>query len=319
MLSSRNMRIGGICLRWTLSVGAGLVFLAALELGARSPRSLSVDSPLLEISLLRMDGIPAVPAAHESSPAAQPAKPLPPPRSGKALKATGKPEMAVARHLPEESAELPLRAGLAAVVVPLSMAAALINSIDPPRPAEPKPAAEAVAADQPTAVQSAAVQYSGDQIPAPPPSPTEISTKISTGIGTETGTETGTEISSEAGRAPPLAEPRERSARVASGNGSGRAPLVSAQDLDPGFALRAGGRPRYPARARRLGRSGTVRMEILVNTDGSVARVKVREESQGWGFGAAAREAFSRARFTPPTVTGTPVRVLWRKTLRFQP
>lgn len=94
---------------------------------------------------------------------------------------------------------------------------------------------------------------------------------------------------------------------------------MSGQELDAGFALRTGGRPRYPARARRLGRSGTVRLELLVNTDGSVARVRVREESTGWGFGAAARKAFSMARFTPPTVAGNPVRVLWRKTLRFQP
>ena len=64
---------------------------------------------------------------------------------------------------------------------------------------------------------------------------------------------------------------------------------------------------------------GTVVVEIEVGTDGQVARIAVLQESKGWEFGKAARDAFATARFTPPTVNGRPVRVLWRKTLHVRP
>ncbi len=89
--------------------------------------------------------------------------------------------------------------------------------------------------------------------------------------------------------------------------------------MDPGFRLRSAQRPRYPERARRLRQPGEVRLAVEVATDGSVTRIDVLAESRGWGFGAAARRAYAAARFTPPTVRGEPVRVIWHKTLRFLP
>jgi TonB family protein len=105
--------------------------------------------------------------------------------------------------------------------------------------------------------------------------------------------------------------------------GTGAAPaggrLVTAQALDPGFRLVAPIQPRYPAVAQRLGRPGVVELELEVAPDGRVATVRIVAETPGWGFGAATREAYAAARFSPPTVRGEPVRVRWRKTLRFRP
>jgi TonB family protein len=103
----------------------------------------------------------------------------------------------------------------------------------------------------------------------------------------------------------------------ASGNRTVR--LVGEQALDPGFGLVAPVEPRYPPAARRLQRAGTVRVELEVAPDGSVTRLLAHEDTPGWGFGTATREAFARARFSPPTVNGEPVRVRWLKTVHFRP
>jgi TonB family protein len=95
--------------------------------------------------------------------------------------------------------------------------------------------------------------------------------------------------------------------------------LVNARALDPGFRLVVPIQPRYPAVAQRLGRPGVVELELEVAPDGRVATVRIVAETPGWGFGAATREAYANARFSPPTVRGEPVRVRWRKTLHFRP
>jgi TonB family protein len=124
---------------------------------------------------------------------------------------------------------------------------------------------------------------------------------------------------------PPAQNGSENRAAGATGTGTGNdngasaARLVAELALDPGFALMTSVALRYPEAARRLSRSGTVRLELEVAADGSVSGLVVHEDVPGWGFGAAAREAFARARFSPPTVNGEPVRVRWRKTLYFRP
>lgn len=94
---------------------------------------------------------------------------------------------------------------------------------------------------------------------------------------------------------------------------------MEATQLDAGFALRRPVRPGYPPLAKRLGKRGRVRLELGIDTEGRVYRVNVRQETGGWGFGAAAAAAYRQARFTRPTVRGRPVRVLWRKTIIFRP
>jgi TonB family protein len=95
--------------------------------------------------------------------------------------------------------------------------------------------------------------------------------------------------------------------------------LVSPDALDPGFGLVQPVRPEYPRRALDHGAAGQARIEIEIEPSGDVGRVSVLEETETWGFGSAAERAYRLARFTPPRVRGTPVRVLLRKTLVFEP
>jgi TonB family protein len=89
--------------------------------------------------------------------------------------------------------------------------------------------------------------------------------------------------------------------------------------LDPGFALVSGASLGYPEAARRARKGGQVRLELDVGPDGRVLAVRVLDATPGWGFAEAARAAYQKARFSPPRLQGRPVRVLWRKTLLFQP
>jgi TonB family protein len=100
---------------------------------------------------------------------------------------------------------------------------------------------------------------------------------------------------------------------------AGGLPAVAAESLDPGFALVSDVRLDYPESARRARKAGHVRLELEVGPDGRVLAVRVLEATPGWGFEAAATGAYGQARFSPPRWQGRPVRVLWRKTLLFQP
>lgn len=107
----------------------------------------------------------------------------------------------------------------------------------------------------------------------------------------------------------------------AGGAGAGKSgpPLAEVQRLDAGFSLVAPVAPAYPPAARRARRPGTVHLELEVAPDGTVSALQVDAQPAGWGFAEAARTAYARARFTPPTVDGQPVRVRWRRTLHFRP
>lgn len=96
-------------------------------------------------------------------------------------------------------------------------------------------------------------------------------------------------------------------------------PWVEVQALDAGFGLISPITLAYPEAARRARKAGRVRLEVEVGPDGSVLAVRVLEATAGWGFAEAARDAYEQARFAPPRWQGRPVRVLWRKTLLFQP
>ena len=95
--------------------------------------------------------------------------------------------------------------------------------------------------------------------------------------------------------------------------------VVTPVQLDPGFRQVAGRSPRYPMGARRAGVVGEVQMELEIAPNGLVDRVEIVQETSGWGFGEAVRLAYLAARFSPPTMAGKPVRVRWRRTLRFSP
>lgn len=74
--------------------------------------------------------------------------------------------------------------------------------------------------------------------------------------------------------------------------------------------------PVYPEAARQAGVEGRARVEIEVEADGSVGRVKVLE-SPGHGMDAAAIAAVKRWRFTPGQRCGKPVRTTFTVRLTF--
>jgi len=86
--------------------------------------------------------------------------------------------------------------------------------------------------------------------------------------------------------------------------------------------VRAEGRvvPRYPEAAQRLEISGTVSLEVLVRSDGSVGRVNVlRVDPEGWEFERAAVEAVRQWTFDPSRYQGKPVDALHTIHVTFGP
>ncbi|WP_291323137.1 energy transducer TonB [Desulfonatronospira sp.] len=77
--------------------------------------------------------------------------------------------------------------------------------------------------------------------------------------------------------------------------------------------------PRYPRRAQLAGISGWVRLEFIVDVDGSVKDVQVLEASPRRGvFDQEAVRALSRWRFHPQTREGEPVPALATITISFR-
>ena len=94
--------------------------------------------------------------------------------------------------------------------------------------------------------------------------------------------------------------------------------LVRINQLDDGFHLLEEVRPYYPPWARWRNESGWVELELFVDIEGRVRRLRLLNESNAL-FGEAAVVAWNRARFTPPTVKGKPVKVRWRQMIYFKP
>lgn len=66
--------------------------------------------------------------------------------------------------------------------------------------------------------------------------------------------------------------------------------------------------PVYPAEALREGRSGTVLLEVTVETDGAVSMVRVHASSGSADLDAAALSALRAWRFHPATEDGVAIR-----------
>jgi protein TonB len=64
--------------------------------------------------------------------------------------------------------------------------------------------------------------------------------------------------------------------------------------------------PEYPAMSARMGESGTVVLQLLVNVDGKVTASKVEQSSGYPRLDQAARDALSLCQFVPGTVDGKP-------------
>ena len=68
-----------------------------------------------------------------------------------------------------------------------------------------------------------------------------------------------------------------------------------------------GGRPDYPENARAKGWEGTVRLQILVNTDGRVEDVRIVAGSGYSELDQTAQRAVRSWRFSPALKNGSPV------------
>lgn len=75
---------------------------------------------------------------------------------------------------------------------------------------------------------------------------------------------------------------------------------------------------RYPPLSRRLGEAGTVLLEALVKTDGSVADIRVIRSPGYPRLEQAARQALRAARFQPATRHGQPIACTVRVPFTFQ-
>ena len=271
----------GAFARWSASVAVALALLAGLEGLARLQAPGASTPPVLRLELLRL---PAPPTAAESSPVAFP--PQAPLAASPVAKSTSR-----ASAVPRAPAPLPT-----------------------------PPAREAPPILEPAAVVEAAAMRpaSGEPERAFPPPARDIPPRPpTTGSAPPDGAAPVARVT-PAGLEPMQAAPLPVRSQPAPAVPP-PARLVRSDELDAGFRLLAPVSPAYPERARRLARPGLVELELEVAADGRVTRIDVLAESRGWGFGAEARRAFAAARFTPPTVAGRPVRVLWRRTLHFRP
>lgn len=76
--------------------------------------------------------------------------------------------------------------------------------------------------------------------------------------------------------------------------------------------------PPYPARARENGEEGVVRIEIIVEPNGTVSSAKIVRRSGSRALDNAALNAAKNARVTPKKVNGVPVRSRYIAPFRFQ-
>ena len=78
-------------------------------------------------------------------------------------------------------------------------------------------------------------------------------------------------------------------------------------------------RPKYPAAARRLRKSATVQVRVLVDSSGRVSKTELPGPTAGFGFDSAAEAAAKRSRWTPATRNGVPVDSWAVLSIEFQP
>lgn len=303
--------------RWVLSVALALAALASWQglLGVQRPAP--APPPGGTMGLVRLAPPAPAPPPEPTPPASRPRAADPAPATPVGHSPPAPPQPSAAPPPPPPAVSHP-------PTLP-------VNAIPPPGPArglpQPAPPAQAVVVTSPRPDPPALPPTLPAAPPARPPAPPAFEAKESQ-VALAAGrppAESAPAENAPAESAPAESDPVEETAPpVAARNspateGGGSAKAVAQAELDEGFGLLAPVLPSYPPQARRLGRDGKVKLELAVDPQGRVRRITILEETAGWGFGAAAQAAYGRARFSPPTLQGRPVWVLWRKTLLFAP
>lgn len=106
----------------------------------------------------------------------------------------------------------------------------------------------------------------------------------------------------------PVTDPRPVPAPAAAPAASAAPGMVSA-DIN-GIRLLSGQPPRYPVESRRKKEEGTVRLRVMLGTDGKVETISVASSSGFPRLDKAALDAVRRWRWTPTLRGGEPVKVL---------
>lgn len=81
--------------------------------------------------------------------------------------------------------------------------------------------------------------------------------------------------------------------------------------------IRAQVQAKYPDEMRALGKTGTVKLQLLVDKTGKVRKVTVLQ-SAGEAFDQAAKKAALASEFEPAQADGHPVAVLWQLSIKFE-
>lgn len=87
-------------------------------------------------------------------------------------------------------------------------------------------------------------------------------------------------------------------------SGGGGAPAPAARGVDQPVALLNNPKPTYPPMAMLQGVEGTVRLHVLVQPDGSAAKVVLAQSSGDESLDRSALETVARWRFTPARTQG---------------
>ena len=95
-------------------------------------------------------------------------------------------------------------------------------------------------------------------------------------------------------------------------------PMESDQVDEPPRERSGNARPQYPRLAQRRQISGSVRVRMLIGTDGHVRRWEVLRTEGHRSFETAVEEVLPRLRFSPGSHRGRTVEVWVRKTFEFQ-
>ncbi len=124
---------------------------------------------------------------------------------------------------------------------------------------------------------------------------------------------------------PPAAVPSPAPSRQAEPAPAPRQPQVQVGDLvsgGPGVVRPAIVRlpdPRYPTAARRMNKSATVDLKVLVDERGEVMQAERMGPKAGFGFDEAAIDAARRASFRPATKDGVRVKMWTSLRVSFKP